>query len=140
MLSQPTHITIYEAIIPIINGQIFINKTLLYNFYQMFINVVRFKMIMMVNEEYVLWGVTPFSRVQEYWSFRWMCCLQSQEIWVKVYSTTQLEATCYSNALVNLYQTIWYHISQASILGTCLLNKIWKHYGTNEQQNGTELP
>jgi len=49
MLSQPTRITIYEEIIPIINGQTCINNTLLYNFYQMFKNVVRIKKLTMVT-------------------------------------------------------------------------------------------
>jgi len=66
VLSQPTHITIYEEIIPIRNEQICINNTLLYSFYWMFKNVVRFKKLMTVTKEYVFWGVMQYSLVQEY--------------------------------------------------------------------------
>lgn len=88
----------------------------------------------------VFWGVMQYSLVQEYWCFKWVCCLHNKEIWVKGYSTLQLDTTRYSNALVKLYHTIQHHISEDNILGTWLLHKIWKQYGTNQQQNGTELP
>jgi hypothetical protein len=59
-------IKIYEEIIPIGNGQTFINKTLLYSFYEMFINVMWLKILMMRTEEYIFWGVS----IQVYWCFR----------------------------------------------------------------------
>lgn len=116
MLSQPTRIRIYEEIIPIINGQICINNTLLYNFYQIFKKFVRLKKLTMVTEECLL-GSNAIQSGTRTLMFQ-TSVLPPQSGNVRGYSTLQLDTTRSSNALVNLYQTIQHHISEDSALGT----------------------